>query len=177
MKPFVLALMTLLLLTGRAAAAETVYRWTDQNGTLHFADAPPHHVEHFTTESLPDAPRRAAAAASGAAEANAGAAAPPAADEKTGPAKVVLGDKQAVAVGPSVQAFRGKVKNQGGEAAQDVFIAIVVTEPIQGAECLRGEIDVNPSTLQPGQEGSFDARFDNPCFHGPTDADLRVEWR
>jgi hypothetical protein len=178
MKTSMLALTALLLLAGRAAAADTVYRWTDQNGTVHFADAPPSRVDHFTTESLPDAPPHAPAAASAAAEAKPAADATPAAGEPlTGPAHVVLRDKEAVALGPSVQGFRGKVKNQGGEPAQDVYIALVVTEPIQGAECLRDQIDVEPSTLQPGQEGSFEARFDNPCFHGPTDADLRVEWR
>ena len=167
-----------VLLVGRTSAQDTVYRWTDENGTVHFADVPPAHVNHFTTEELPAVPPPARAAAGEAPPAAADAAATPMAEgAPSGPARVVLKDKQAVAVGPSVQAFRGKVKNEGGDAARDIFVGIVVTEPVQGAECLRNEIDVEPSTLRPGEEGTFDAEFDNPCFHGPTDANLKVEWR
>jgi len=169
--------VSVLAVVSRGGAAD-VYRWTDERGIVHFSDVPPPQAGKFTTESLPDAPPRAAASQGNAAPVG-GAAAGTATAEATPNerANVVLESHDAVAVGPATQAFRGKVKNQGGSAAKDVAIAIVVSEPIQGAECLREVIDVEPSTLGPGDEGSFEAQFDNPCFHGPTTADLRAEWR
>ena len=172
------ALVAAVLAVGGRSNAADVYRWTDERGVVHFSDVPPPQAGKFTTESLPDAPPRAAESEGNAAPVEGAAAAAPAAEQTSvGPASVVLKAHDAVAVGPATQAFRGKVKNQGGSAARDVTIAIVVTEPIQGAECLRDVIDVEPPTLRPGEEGSFDAQFDNPCFHGPTNADLRAEWR
>ena len=157
---------------GRAA---TVYRWTDANGTVHFGDAPPPHPAAVETENLPDAPPPPPAApAAPAAPGDAAAAAEP---KPSGPAHVALIDRKAEAVGPAVQSFRGKVKNQGGDEAHDVAIDITVSEPVQGAQCLHDRIGVEPSTLAPGAEGTFAAEFENPCFHGPTDADLQVEWR
>ena len=177
MRTCLLALTAVLLVAGRVPGQDTVYRWTDEKGTVHFADVPAPHVNHFTTEALPEVPPARAAAADTAPDAAAGGVTPAADESLKGQAHVVLKDKQALAVGPSAQAFRGTVKNEGSAEARDVYVALVVTEPVQGAECLRNEIDVEPSMLGPGQEGSFGAEFDNPCFHGPTDADLRVEWR
>jgi hypothetical protein len=94
-----------------------------------------------------------------------------------GPAHVALTDQKAEAVSADVQSFRGKVKNEGGVEARDVAIDVTVTEPAQGDECLHDRIDVEPSTLAPGAEASFEAQFQSPCFHGETQADLRVEWR
>jgi hypothetical protein len=162
------------------ALGATVYRWTDANGTVHFGDTPPPHVKEYTTESMPDAPAELGPpqAAAGSGESDqvtpAGSGTPVA---KSGPARVVLTNSQADPVGPSTQSIHGTVKNEGGEPARDTVIAVVVTEPVQGAECLRDEIDVHPSTLPPGAEGTFAAEFENPCFHGPTNADLRAEWR
>jgi Domain of unknown function (DUF4124) len=152
------------------APAATVYRWTDANGTVHFGDAPPPHPARVETEDLPDVPAPAT-------QAPAAEASPAAGKTPAGPARVALTDRKAEAVGPAAQLFRGTVKNEGGDEARDVAVNITVTEPVQGAECLHDRIDVEPSTLAPGAEGSFEARFENPCFHGPTDTDLRVEWR
>jgi hypothetical protein len=168
--------LVVALLGAGAAGGADVYRWTDERGVVHFSDVPPHGSQ-FTTQSLPDAPPPPVEAATPAGDVAPAAAAPGADATPQGPAHVVLTDKDAVPVGPSVQSFRGKVKNTGGVTAHDVSIAIVVTERVQGAECLREAIDVEPSTLEPGEVGSFAAEFDNPCFHGPTDADLRAEWR
>jgi hypothetical protein len=155
------------------AHAATVYRWTDANGTVHFGDAPPPHPGRVETQYLPDVP----APAPPAAEAPAAEASPAAGKTPAGPAHVALTDRKAEAVGPAAQSFRGTVKNEGGAEARDVTVDITVTEPVQGAECLHDRIDVEPSTLAPGAEGSFEAQFENPCFHGPTDTDLQVEWR
>jgi len=169
-----LPMVALVALVAGAAAAGTVYRWTDENGTVHFGDVPPPHLKDFKTESLPDAPTPAAEAA---AALPAGAAKAGDAPAPQGPARVVLSDQHAEAVNPGVQSFRGKVKNEGGSEARDVSIAIVVTEPTQGDECLHEAIDVDPSTLAPGAEGTYEAEFENPCFQGPTQAALHAEWR
>lgn len=157
------------------AHAATVYRWTDANGTVHFGDAPPPHSARVETEDLPDVPKPAAPAPVD--DVPAGEVPPTVGKAPAGPAHVILTERKAEAVGPTAQSFRGTVKNEGGAEARDVSVDIAVTEPVQGAECLRDRINVEPSTLAPGAEGSFQAQFENPCFHGPTDADLKVEWR
>lgn len=172
------ALAAVVLLASQPAGAGTVYHWTDERGVVHFADVPPQDTKQVKTESLPDTPPPLVVPAGAAAGAGpAGEATPGDADGEKGPARVVVTDHQAVAVGPAVQSFRGKVKNEGGAEAHDVAIAIVVSDPAQGDECLHDQIDVAPSTLPPGAEGTFEAQFDNPCFHGPTNTDLRAEWR
>ena len=178
--PTAAVIAALVMLAGAYAGAETVYKWTDEKGTVHFADAPPAHSGGYKAEDLPDAQPPAAAApadATSAAGANADGGKPGEGRAPSGPARVVLTDHKAVPLGPSLQAYRGAVKNEGGVEARDVVIAIVVTEPIQGAECLHDQIDVEPSTLPPGGVGTFEAEFDNPCFHGPTEAALQAEWR
>ena len=162
------------------AGAETVYRWTDARGVVHFSDVPPQGT-HSQAETLPDAPAPIVQSPPEAAAVEAPAPpVAPASGEDTaasGPADVVLTDQRADPVGPATKSFHGKVKNKGGVEARDVFIALVVTDPVQGDECLRKEIDVTPSTLAPGAEGTFEAEFENPCFHGDTSNDLRAAWR
>jgi hypothetical protein len=176
-----------LLVAGMALAAApvgagTVYRWTDARGVVHFSDVPPQGVRS-QAETLPDAPAPVVqpapepAAAEPAPAAAAAAPAPGAEKAPSGPARVVLTDQQADAAGPAVKSFHGRVKNTGGVEARDVFIDLVVTEPVQGDECLREAIEVTPSTLAPGAEGTYEAEFENPCFHGETTADLRAAWR
>jgi hypothetical protein len=159
------------------ADAAMVYRWVDEKGVVHFGDAPPAGTRDYQSETLPDAPPapRPAAPAAQPVGASKGPSARAAAHGE--PARVVLLESKTMAVGPSRQAIRGKVKNDGGAEARDIVISVLVTEPIQGAECLRDVIDVDPSTLAPGAEGSFAAEFDNPCFYGPTNAALTAEWR
>jgi hypothetical protein len=167
-----LSVVVLIVLAAGGAHAGTVYRWTDENGTVHFGDVPPPHVKQFQTQTLPDAPPPVAAGTP--AEGTQKAGETPAA---TGAARLVLLDQHADAVSPGVQAIRGKVRNEGGSDAHDVSIAIVVTEPNQGEECMHERISVDPSTLAPGDEGSFDAQFENACFQGPTQIGLHAEWR
>jgi Domain of unknown function (DUF4124) len=158
-----------------AATAGTVYRWTDQNGVVHFADNPPARGPAVTPQQLPDtvvpiSPPEpdVAADATPSAEGTPGG---------NGPARVVISEQEQASVGPGVQSFTGRVKNEGGAEASGVVVAITVVEPSGGAECVRDHIDVEPSTLAPGAEGTFEARFQNPCFKGPTNAELRAEWR
>jgi hypothetical protein len=172
------ALLAALLLSASAAAA-TVYKWTDARGVVHFSDVPPPTTSGIKAETMPEAPPPVARPPAppispqeaGQAE-RAGADAAP-----SGPAQVVLTDQQAESIRPTVQSFSGKVKNRGGAEARDVFITIRVTEPTQGDECVRDEIDVEPSTLAPGAEGTFSAAFESPCFHGPVTAELSAVWK
>lgn len=161
------------------AAAGTVYKWIDSRGVVHFGDVPPAQASGIRSETMPAPPPPVARPPQPKSDAPAdGTAAQPGdGSAATKEANVVVTDSQAEPVGPAAQSFRGKVRNQGGTEARDVFITIVVTEPTQGAECLRDEIDVEPSTLGPGAEGTFQAEFDNPCFHGPITPELHAEWR
>jgi hypothetical protein len=173
-------MLMLLPLLAAPAIAGTVYKWTDERGVVHFGDVPPAPATGIRSETMPAAPppvARPPQPTSDAPSDGAAAVPPGAGAEAVKEANVAVTDRQAEAIGPAAQSFRGKVKNQGGTEARDVFVAIVVTEPTQGDECLREEIDVEPSTLAPGAEGTFEAEFDNPCFHGPITADLSPEWR
>jgi hypothetical protein len=163
----------LFLLIAAVAGAGTVYRWVDENGVVHFGDVPPP-GKRAIEQNLPAPPPRPAAAPAQAAAAGAGAATP--ATAATGPARVVIVDRDEIPLGGSRHAVSGKVKNEGGQEARGVAVAIRVVEPIQGEECLTDEIVVSPSTLAAGEEGSFSADFDHPCFYGPTQSELRVEW-
>lgn len=171
------AALVLAVMLATPALAGPVYKWTDARGVVHFGDMPPAGAG-VNAETMPPAPPPVArppqevAATPGAAAAAAGDG-----EHGEGPARVAITDRDEETLGPSVHAYRGKVKNQGGSEARDVYIAIVVNEPTQGEECLREEIDVEPSTLAPGAVGTYEAEFDNPCFHGPVDADLRPAWR
>jgi hypothetical protein len=58
-----------------------------------------------------------------------------------------------------------------------VYVGIRVTDTGQGDECVREDIDVNPSELSPGETGTFAAWFDNPCFLGEAKVDLTPGWQ
>jgi hypothetical protein len=173
------AVLAVVALLATPVLGGPVYKWTDARGVVHFGDVPPH-AAGVNAETMPPAPPPVARPPqeAEATPADAAAAAPAADGEHgEGPARVAITDRDDEPLGPSVHAFRGKVKNQGGSEARDVSVAIVVNEPTQGEECLREEIDVEPSTLAPGAVGTYEAEFDNPCFHGDVAADLRPEWR
>jgi hypothetical protein len=168
-------------LAAGAVEAATMYRWTDDRGVVHFADVPPPNVKTYRAEPLPifppAAPQSAAGTEASAATGDPEAAAKPAtAAVATGPARLVIIDREEVSLGGAVQSFSGKVKNQGGTEAHDVAVAIRVIEPTQGDECVTDEIDVAPANLAPGATGTFEADFNSPCFQGPTQTELRVEW-
>jgi hypothetical protein len=163
----------LVALAGQSALAQTVYKWTDANGVVHFADAPPPQVKDYEKN---DMPRRPAAPPPPEAADTA-----PATGEATpaakGPAQVVLSGHEEIGVGPALQSFTGTVKNEGGAEAVEVAVAVRVVDPNSGDECVNTEIDVEPSTLPPGGKGTFEAEIESPCFRGATQADLHVVWR
>jgi len=181
------------------AAASTgwageVYRWTDAQGVLHIADVPPPNGHKVQTQNLPDVPPRVVAEApatppaplgavtpapSGAATPSTPAAGTPVAGqaEDKGPARVVITEKNEESLGDSQHGISGKVENKGGATAHDVVITVRVVSPAQGDECVNEEIDVSPSTLQPGEKAEFSADFESPCFRGPTQVDVHPQWQ
>ncbi len=92
-------------------------------------------------------------------------------------ARVKITENETQPVGNGVQEFNGTVQNIGGSVAEDVIVVITVTEPVQGAQCLREEVEVDPPTLPPDASGTFSVRLQNPCFLGPTTVDVRPDWR
>lgn len=164
--------LVLAALAGASAGwAGEVYRWTDAQGVVHFADVPPPDQPRVETRTMPEPPARAAAAP-------APAAAAPAATGQTGkgPAQVVITGTDQESLGGSRHGISGSVENKGGATARDVAITVHVISPAQGDDCLSEEIEVSPSTLGPGDKGAFAADLDHPCFRGPTQVDLQARW-
>lgn len=150
------------------SSAGEVYRWTDANGVLHIADVPPPAGQAVQKQTMRDAPPRPAAAP-------AADGAPAAAEQATGPAEVVITEQESEGLGGSKHGVSGTVENKGMAAAHDVAIVVHVISPSQGDECLEEQIAV-VSSLAPGEKAKFSADFDHPCFHGPTQVDLRAQW-
>ncbi len=188
------ALLAALWLVASAARGQTVYRWTDERGVVHFSDSPPPAGTEVQVQNMPavpaaptsdggspdDAPAPGleatpAAAAAGAA-AEGGATAQPG-REKKGPAQLEVRDEQVRAQDGGVREFSGAVKNVGGTTARDVVVVISVTEPVQGASCVREEVDVQPSVLKPGEVGSYSIELENPCFFGAINTEVTPDWR
>jgi len=167
------AAFVLVALGGQSALGQTVYRWTDEQGVVHFADSPPPQRKDVQKQDMPRGVPIAAPEAAADAPPPAGGDAPRAG----GPAHIVLTKHEETGVAPAVQSFTGTVKNDGGAEATEVSVALRVVEPNSGDECIVAEIEVEPSTLAPGAKGTFDADFESPCFKGPTRAELNAVWR
>jgi len=172
----VAAWAVLVALAGHAALAQTVYRWTDENGVVHFADSPPPQRKDYQTHEMPRSGPAPPPVEAGEAAAATPAAGEPAEPAK-GPAQIVVSKHEEVGVGPSVQSFTGTVKNEGGAEASDVAISVRVVDPISGDECINAEIGVEPSTLAPGAKGTYETEFEHPCFKGQTQLELHAVWR
>jgi hypothetical protein len=156
--------------------ARPLYRWVDAQGRVHFSQSPPTGGEKF--EFL-DMPSRPSAPEPTVGDTPAQPAATPAgtpAPTRAGPARVELGKQSAQQVGPSTRLFKGTVKNVGGAEARNVVVHLTVTETQQGAECLQADLDVTPSSLQPGASGTFEAEFDNPCFFDNVSIRMEPDW-
>lgn len=155
---------------------QTVYRWTDERGGVHFTQSPPPHGEQFEVRDIPGRPSAPAPPAD---ETAAGPDATPAgtpAPKQEGAARVDLVKQSAQEVGPSTRLFKGTVQNAGAAEARNVVVHLTVTETQQGDECLQTEIDVTPSSLPPGASGTFEAEFDDPCFFGKVSVHMEPDW-
>jgi len=175
-----------LLVLGNLVSAQTVYRWEDERGVVHFSDAPPRDAKNVQARDLPRAPKPAvqrvedpdAASEDGTASdskkaENHNATAD---EEKPSAARVELKKQDVNSTGDATSEFTGEVENVGGLRANDVVVVIDVTETNQGDHCLREEVEVSPSSLGPGEKGSFSVTLTNPCFYGPIATDVRPEW-
>lgn len=151
----------------RIAGAQTFYKWTDDNGTVHFSDVPPVNTKNVEERSLPPA---AGAPPDGGEKAESSEA--KAAGASEGPARVVLVSQHVPRTGPSAVHVSGKVKNVGGADARSVLVTVKVVDSTAGTPCLQEDVDVTPATLHPGESGDFDAEIDNPCLSGGTPVEL-----
>jgi hypothetical protein len=157
------------------AAAQTFYKWTDDQGIVHFADMPPPKGGHVEERQLP-APQPAEAPAAAEAAAPAAGAEAPTPVLAEGPARVILVSRQAPRTGPSSMHIFGEVKNVGGKDAQRVAVTVSSVDTTAGTPCLSEESAVAPSTLRPGESGKFDVDLDNPCLFGEPQVDVAPVW-
>jgi hypothetical protein len=168
---------TALMLASTGWAGE-VYRWTDAQGVLHIADVPPPQGHDVQKQAMPEAAHPMVVVAD-ATPASGTAGSTPAAGadaDKQGPARVVITERSEDSLGDTKHGVSGTVENKGGDVAHDVAIAVHVTSPAQGDECVDEEIAV-AAALKPGEKAEFSADFDHPCFRGPTQVDLRAQWQ
>ena len=161
-----LLLVPLLLGWPAIVNAQTVYKWTDEQGTVHFADSPPANTKNVEERNLPPPPPAVAPVNDEPTQAEGKSAA------AEGPARIVLMSKHAPRTGPSAVHVSGEVKNVGGTDAHDVSIAVTAVDSTSGTPCLHQDVTVTPSTLGPGETGNFDAEIDDPCLAGGTPVDI-----
>lgn len=167
-----LSALSLVLLLGGFATAQTVYKWTDDQGVVHFSDNPPPRGQQFEKQDIspppppPTAERGSGASTSGTAS-----------EEKfEGPARVILTQNDSFPRGGTSRHLIGVVKNVGGAPAARVRITAHITDP-EGRECDSEDIDVAPPTLEPGASGNFDTTIDSPCFaDGGGSVDAAPTW-
>ena len=152
------------------ASAQTFYKWTDENGTVHFSDVPPADTKNVEERNLPPAPPPANPPDSGDKDKPTESKTPGAAAE--GPPRIVLVSHSAPRTGPSAVHLSGEVKNVGGAEARSVSVTVTAVDSTAGTPCLHEEVSVTPSTLGPGETGNFDTEIDNPCLAGGTPIDV-----
>jgi hypothetical protein len=166
--------------------AQTVYKWTDESGVVHFSDSAPPAAKSVEELHLPVPPaaRPRAPEAGEQPEGSGGAqtSTPPAKAEgaaasvPSGPARIILVSRQNPRTAPSAMHIIGAVKNVGGADARHVAITISAVDSTQGTPCLREEVPVIPSTLPPGESGNFDFDVDSPCLFGDPNIDVVPSW-
>lgn len=171
------------LVLAAPAAAQTVYRWTDDRGVVHFSDMPPPNaagVEERTLSAQPvvrGAGEPTPAADQGSAADTADAPTRPAAGPPpAGPARVVVMTRDTPRTGPSALRITGQVRNAGAETARNVSVEVTVVDETQGTVCLRTVADVDPPTLAGGETGTFDLALDDPCLFGTPNLDIEPQW-
>jgi hypothetical protein len=158
------------------AAAQTYYKWTDDQGIVHFADMPPPKGEHVEERHLPVPPAVEAQEPQAPAEAAATDAEAQAPIPGKGPARVVLVSRKLPRTGPSSMHITGEVKNVGGADAQRVAVTISSVDSTAGTPCLSEEAAVTPSTLRPDESGRFDVDVDSPCLSGQPQVVVAPVW-
>jgi hypothetical protein len=158
------------------AAAQTYYKWTDDQGIVHFADIPPPKGENVEERHLAPPPTVQAQEPQASAEAAAGTDAEGQGAPGKGPARVILISRELPRTGPTSLHIIGEVKNVGGADAQRVSVTISSVDSTAGTPCLSEEASVTPPTLGPGERGRFDVDVDSPCLAGQPQVDLAPIW-
>ncbi len=158
-----------------AAGAQTVYKWTDERGVIHFADSPPPEGRSVEERHLPGAPKSTddAAAAIRTPRSDAVTRREPGAPA---PAQVILASRKTPRTGPSSLHIHGEVRNVGGSDAARVAVTLSIVDTNDGSSCVQEEIAVSPPTLHPGETGKFETDFDKPCLLGQPKIDLAPVW-
>jgi hypothetical protein len=166
-----LGVFALVVLLGSYAAAQTVYKWTDDDGVVHFSDNPPANGTQFEKRDVPPPPPPPAEAGGGAANMSG------AGGEKfEGPARVILTKNDSFPRGDNSRHVIGVVKNVGGATASNVRVTAHITDA-EGNECASEDFSVTPSSLEPGASGNFDTTIDSPCFaDGGGSVDAAPQW-
>ncbi|MFI5395696.1 MAG: DUF4124 domain-containing protein [Candidatus Binatia bacterium] len=157
------------------AAAQTFYKWTDDQGVVHFADAPPPEARHVEERHL-SPPAEVRPADEGSADTGKGDAQAQQDRSAQDPAQVILTSRNTPRTGPSALHVIGQVKNVGGADAAHVAVTITALDSTQGTPCLNEEAAVTPSTLHPGETGNFDVVLDSPCLFGQPNLDIAPVW-
>ncbi|MBI4516332.1 MAG: DUF4124 domain-containing protein [Deltaproteobacteria bacterium] len=167
------------LIAGAGLHAQTVYKWVDDNGVVHFSDVPPAGGQKYEERGgRAQEPEAKPAARTDQPEISSGeppAAAAPAVEATKGPARVILTANQSFPRSADARHVIGVVKNVGGRAAAQVRVTVHVASS-QGQDCGREEVDVTPPTLEAGESGNFDATITNPCFADGGSVDAEPQW-
>lgn len=157
------------------AAAQRIYRWTDENGVVHFGNQPPantHAEEKRLPPPPPPPPTKPPESTPTAGDSES---AEPAAEPQTS-SDIIFGDIETALVEGSVQRFSGTVKNSGTTVARNVSVDIRVTSDGGNEECVRQRTAVAPRDLAPGASGRYLVDVESPCFLGATNAELQTRW-
>lgn len=156
------------------AGAQTFFKWTDQSGTVHFSDSPPPAGQTYEQREVgplePPVKGQAPLPGENTAEGDNGGG-----SESTGPSRVILTSKEAAPRGTESRHVVGSVKNVGGRPADRVGVTLRVVDA-NGQECTREEVNVEPTTLNAGQNGNFDTTVESPCFADGAMVDAQVHW-
>jgi hypothetical protein len=160
--------LVVTLTFAHVSASQTLYKWTDDQGVIHFSDIPPSGGQKYEERGTPLGEPGAAANAAPANAAGDAPAAPAAAGAApeagtTAAARVILVSHNTIPRSTDARHLIGVVKNVGGHPASRVAVTAHIADST-GRECAREEIEVVPNTLPPGESGNFDATLRNSCF-------------
>ncbi len=167
--------LCVVLLAGSVLQAQTYYKWTDEQGTIHLTDQPPTGVKGVqernlvphatlvnpTTDEEPvvDAGTKASGE-----------------QPASGAPRVEIQGYRTTRTGPSSIHASGTVKNIGDGEADDVVVVLSAVDAGQGNPCYESDVTIQPSKLPPGEMAVFDVDVDDPCLLGDAKLDARVRW-